>query len=269
MATTVKQWMTGDPVSLTAEASALEALELMVDRGIRHLPVVEDGGIVIGVLSQNDLRAALPLEVERRNRLGAEDRGGALEWCVGDLMTHAPLCIGPQADLAEAAEKMAGARVGCLPVVDEAGRLEAILTETDLLHALATALWSERLQRGERDRPLVELVNALRSERDRLLAELARHRRSEEELASTLLDEPLDQAEEASDRSEILALDRLDDRARRRVEAIEHALKRAEAGRLSVCDQCEGGIPMPRLRALPGTTVCVACAREAEARLHR
>jgi RNA polymerase-binding transcription factor DksA len=58
----------------------------------------------------------------------------------------------------------------------------------------------------------------------------------------------------------------LDALAIRRLRAIDHALERAHAGRLEVCDGCGGRIPLPRLRALPGTTLCIDCARARERR---
>ena len=50
----VSHWMTRDPVTLTPEASASEALDLMLDRGFRHVPVVEDGRVV-GIVSLRDV----------------------------------------------------------------------------------------------------------------------------------------------------------------------------------------------------------------------
>jgi CBS domain-containing protein len=58
MQTKIKPFMTGSPVSIEAGAGALEALDLMVEHGIRHLPVVEAQRRVVGVLSFDDLRAA-------------------------------------------------------------------------------------------------------------------------------------------------------------------------------------------------------------------
>lgn len=233
MEQTVKEWMTGDPVALDAEASALEALELMVDRAIRHLPVVDAARRVVGVVSLDDLRAALPAPVSLVQPLPPARRDAALEWRVADVMTHAPLTITEDSSLLEAAERMAEARVGCLPVVDEDGRLAAILSETDLLHALATHLWAESrgaLLEGE---PL-----------DVLAAELARER----ERVQTRLE---------GGRAGALA-----GPARRRLDALEQGLERAASGRFGTCDRCGGPIPVARLRALPATTLCVRCARE-------
>lgn len=233
MEQTVKEWMTGDPVALDADASALEALELMVDRAIRHLPVVDAARRVVGVVSLDDLRAALPPPVSLAQPLPPERRETALEWRVADVMTHAPLTVSEDSSLGEAAERMADARVGCLPVVDEEGRLAAILTETDLLHALATHLWAESRGAEPEGEPLDVLAAELARERERVRARL-------EEGRAGALTAP----------------------ARRRLDALEQGLERAASGRFGTCDRCGGAIPVARLRALPGTTLCVRCARE-------
>jgi acetoin utilization protein AcuB len=234
MEPTVKEWMTGDPVALDADASALEALDLMVDRGIRHLPVLDAAHRVVGVVSLDDLRAALPGSVSLRAPLSAAERSAALEWRVADVMSHAPLTIGEEAGLGEAAERMAEARIGCLPVVGEDGRLAAILSETDLLHALATRLWAESRSAPREREPADALAKELARERDRLRSRLA-----------------------AEGPAGALAAP-----ASRRLEALEHALERAAAGKLERCEGCGGRIPATRLRALPGTTLCVRCARD-------
>ncbi|HUK62750.1 MAG TPA: CBS domain-containing protein, partial [Dongiaceae bacterium] len=56
--TTVEKWRTPDPVSIGPDATAAEALGLMSERGIRHLPVLDARRRVVGVLSLSDLRAA-------------------------------------------------------------------------------------------------------------------------------------------------------------------------------------------------------------------
>ena len=123
----VKEFMSGDPVSIEASAPALAAYETLLRHGIRHLPVVGAGARVIGVVSADDLAAALALPLRPQRPLSEAERGAALEWSVGELMTHAPSTLTRDATLAEAAERMAEGRFGCLPIVDEAGRLEGLL----------------------------------------------------------------------------------------------------------------------------------------------
>ncbi len=239
-----KAWMSGDPVAVTPDASALEALECMTERGFRHLPVVDGERRVLGLITLDDLRAALPEPLATRPPTSPADRALAREWQVGELMTHAPETIRADGALAEAAERMAERKIGCLPVVDDAGRLVGMLSEIDLLHALATLLWTERVRVGrEPGTELDRLVDALRRERD-AVAELLAPRGGVRAAATGTL--------------AVLA--------ERRLAALEGALERKAQGRLGVCEYCGGAIPATRLRALPDATLCVRCAREGEGR---
>jgi acetoin utilization protein AcuB len=259
----VKAFMTGDPVWVDPDASALEAFERMWERGIRHLPVCDAERRVVGVLSIEDMRASLPFPISLRRSLAPEEREAAREWRVGDLMTHAPETLGPEHSLAEAAECMAEHRIGCLPIVDEAGQLAGLLSETDVLWALATSLGLRRgSERRGREADLAALVTELERERERIRSRLERRQAGERELEQTDRELPLDSAERGADLTEIEAARTLDEMALRRLAAIDHALDRARQKLLGVCERCGGPIPVPRLRALPGATLCIACARE-------
>lgn len=63
-ASTVEKWMTVQPVTATGRDEAAAALQVMIDRGFRHLPVVGEGGL-IGVVSMRHLSRAL-----QRQRMG-------------------------------------------------------------------------------------------------------------------------------------------------------------------------------------------------------
>jgi acetoin utilization protein AcuB len=263
METPVKAHMSGDPVSIEPDASALEAFERMLERGIRHLPVVDREHRVVGVLSIDDLRAALPFPLSLRRPLEPAQRDAARESRVGEIMTHGPETLGPDAPLEEAAERMAEARIGCLPVVDETGRLAGLLSETDVLWALATSLGLRRgAERKPRPDALASLVAELEREREGIRTRLERRMAAERELESAVREEPLDEAEQGADLTAIRGERALDELALRRLAALDHALDRAAQGVLGVCERCGGTIPIPRLRALPGTTECVACARQ-------
>jgi len=265
MDSNVKNWMSGNPISVRPDAAALEAHDRMVESGIRHLPVVDDDNRVVGVLSIDDLRAALPVLLNVRAPLPAEDREVAREWSVGELMTHAPETLHADASLGEAADLMADRRIGCVPVVDDDGRLTGLLSETDALRALATAVWSEGLAKqrspgGSHD----SLVEELRRERDRITKRLVTLTQVERDLSEQIHDQPMDAPEAGADLREVELAGTLDELAARRIEAIDHALDHAARGQLTVCSRCSGRIPIPRLRAMPGTTLCVACARAEE-----
>ncbi len=257
----IKSWMSGDPVTASADESALAAHERMVRHGIRHLPIVDGERRVVGVLAVDDLRAALPVGANPRAPTDAAARDAEANWSVGDLMTHAPDTLGPDDTLQLAAERMADRRIGCLPIVDGAGRLMGILSETDVLRALATHLWTERL--AEQRAPVAPektLLKELQRERDAVAKDLERlaagdRRRTEERR------EPGDLADVATLRSDEQLSEALESAKSRRLAALDHALERAAQGRFGTCDRCGDRIPVARLRALPGSTTCIRCAQ--------
>lgn len=261
----VKEWMTGDPVSIDPGASALAALDAMIARGIRHLPVVDAGSRVVGIISIDDLRAALPIELSLRRAPSPPERQAVRDYAVGELMTYGPELVRADTTLEEAAQRIADRRLGALPVVDAAGRLEGILSETDVLHAVATMLWTDRVRerRGARDESAA-LVAAMRVERDRLRERALSSERAEDDLLAESQASGLDDPERASDLTGARIADSLHVGAARRLAALDRALARADAGKLTTCERCGGDIPLARLRAMPGATTCIACARTLE-----
>jgi acetoin utilization protein AcuB len=262
----VKNFMTGTPVSIEAGASALEALDLMIEHGIRHLPVTDGARRVVGVLSFDDLRAGFPLPIRMGAPPSVEERFELQDVSVGEVMTFAPVTARSDSPLEEAAGLLAERRIGCLPVVDEDGRLDGIITETDMLHALANLLWAE--SRGDESPPArsgpPSLRDVLRAERLMLLRQLGEYERYEQALTEMGRDTPYDLAEAGAQTTEAEFTEELAELAARRLKALDHALERAEAGALSRCEACGGQIPDARLRALPGATTCIRCARARE-----
>ncbi|RMG19883.1 MAG: CBS domain-containing protein, partial [Deltaproteobacteria bacterium] len=98
-----------------------EATRVMVWLGIRHLPVVDSEGKVVGVVSERDLAV-------QQATLGA----AASETPVRTIMSRPVQFIHPTDTVTEAAGRMAHDKIGCLPVVEK-GRLVGILSATDLL----------------------------------------------------------------------------------------------------------------------------------------
>jgi len=260
MGTQVLDWMTSDPVTVSENASALEAFDLMVEHGIRHLPVLDKRERVIGIVSIDDLRAAFPFDVSPKRPLGPPERHHALDHRVCDVMSWAPLTVHPSSSLEFAARRLASHRIGCLPVVNEEQRLIGILSETDALRALAAIL------HGAATAPDTEpgndsFIDALLAERERIVEQLAKWQEAERALSADIRDEPRDSAERAADEHGVAALEPLSERAARRLRAIDHALERAEQGRFGICERCQGRIPATRLRAVPEATLCLRCAR--------
>jgi acetoin utilization protein AcuB len=138
----VRDAMTRDPLTIDPEAALGTAIDVMRTKGLRHLPVVDDGGQLIGIITDRDLRHAafapalaefLPASAQARLR----QLGEALENLrVRDAMTWSVVTTHPDASLAHAALLMSERRVGGLPVVEQ-GRLVGMLTERDVLEALS------------------------------------------------------------------------------------------------------------------------------------
>jgi CBS domain-containing protein len=252
--------MTGEPVAVRGDRSALDAFDLMVERGIRHLPVVAEGQRVVGILSIDDLRAGFPFDLSPKRPLGPVERYELLDRSVDEVMTWAPQTVHPDAPLEEAVRCLSENRIGCLPVVDEAGRLVGLLSETDALRALAAALRGEAAPAGPASVGQ-GLVDELWAERRRLVSQLERWQEAERVLSADIREEPRDSADRAIDEREVARLEPISERASRRLRAIEVALERAERGRFGICERCQGRIPATRLRAIPETTLCVRCVR--------
>jgi acetoin utilization protein AcuB len=251
--------MTVDPVTIEPDIAALAALDLMIEHGIRHLPVVDKRDRLRGIVSLDDLRAAFPFAVSLTRPPSIPERDAALGCAVGEVMTHGPLTVRGDATLPEAAELLVRFRIGCLPVVDTMGRVVGIFSETDALRALVDRGAPAESAPSSRILDLELLVAELRAEHERIAKQLDRLQASEREL-STAQHEPVDDAERARLMTEIGVEEPLAALAASRLAALDHALDRARRGRFGVCEDCGREIPVARLRALPGASRCVRCA---------
>lgn len=106
--------------------------ELMKAERIRHLPVLDETGSLVGIVSQRDifrgaLARALGYGEHAQSRLMSQ-------LLVKEVMSNDPVTIAPDATLGEAAARMRELKIGCLPVVEN-GRLVGILTEGDFVQA--------------------------------------------------------------------------------------------------------------------------------------
>jgi len=111
------------PVKTVGRGATLEAArELMRLEGVRHLVVVE-GKAVVGILSVGDVG-------------GPRMTAGVSEGIVEQVMAVSPVTATPHTTVREAANLLRGKRIGCLPILDDAGRLAGIVTETDLLELI-------------------------------------------------------------------------------------------------------------------------------------
>lgn len=121
----VRDLMTRNPVTITPRDGLRQAMELMQEHGVRHLPVVRDGALV-GVLSDRDLLGATGWRV---------DDAWLASSVVADAMTEGPVAVSPDDSVVTASVELTCRGLGCLPVVDDR-ELSGMLTDIDLLRAL-------------------------------------------------------------------------------------------------------------------------------------
>ena len=130
----VRDLMTANVIAVSPEENLATLRELMAERDIRHMPVVDSDGELVGLISERDLlrnsliqQADVPDYVE----------SGVLERLqVRELMTTGVESTEPEMDIREAAQVMFDNKYGCLPVV-EGDRLTGILTESDFVRLFA------------------------------------------------------------------------------------------------------------------------------------
>ncbi|HET8786769.1 MAG TPA: CBS domain-containing protein [Candidatus Limnocylindrales bacterium] len=123
--------MTIDPVVVRSDASIASAENLLSAYRISGLPVVDDGGHLVGVISKTDLVPDGSPGVEAVIRAN----GKCLR--VGELMSSPPVTVAMTATLVEAARVMHEARVHRLVAVDERGRPIGVLSASDYVAVIA------------------------------------------------------------------------------------------------------------------------------------
>jgi acetoin utilization protein AcuB len=129
---TAHDLMTRNPVSIQDTESLRVAFEVLATLDIRHLPVVDAAGELVGMLSDRDLRGlAHPFaEPDATARI--------LSTKVASVMSNGPLAVDEEADAAEVIDLMIDHKIGALPVTDDSGSLVGIVSYVDVLRALST-----------------------------------------------------------------------------------------------------------------------------------
>jgi len=121
----IAEVMKPDPITISEKTKLNDAYKLMLDKGIRHLPVIKNWKLV-GLVTDRDLRLAT-------SKLAKHPFNPDTE--VEKVMSHPVNTIGPNDPVERATQIMRELRIGCLPVVEE-DHLVGIVTVTDLLDAL-------------------------------------------------------------------------------------------------------------------------------------
>lgn len=130
----VANWMTTNVITITPEHSMMKASKLMKDKGISRLPVVDESGRIVGIVSDRDVKDASPskattLDVHELYYLLSEIK-------IADIMTKKVVTIRDTETVEKAAVLMLEGNFGGLPVVNEEDHVVGIITDTDIFKVL-------------------------------------------------------------------------------------------------------------------------------------
>lgn len=150
MPKTVADVMTHDPITVRPETSITEVIQAIADRKISGLPVVDETGKLVGVISETDLMwqetgvtppayimildSVIYLENPTRYQ---KDLHKALGQTAGEVMSRDPTTITADKPISDAARVMHDRNIRRLLVLDGAGHPIGILTRGDIVRAMA------------------------------------------------------------------------------------------------------------------------------------
>lgn len=144
----IRDWMTKDVITVTVDTSMMKASKLLKEKNIRRLPVVNDQGTIIGIVTDRDIKDASPskattLDVHELYYLLSEIK-------IKDIMTKNPFCVNVNGTVEKAAVVMRAKKVEGLPVIDDDDKVVGIITETDIFNVMIeiTGVYHGGLQMG-------------------------------------------------------------------------------------------------------------------------
>lgn len=135
----VSRSMVSQVITIDKDASVFEAQEKMAASGIRHLPIVDKDNRLIGIVTDRDIRSAMPYSLIKKKG-SLEEREKIAQLRVEDIMTRDPKTISPMYTIQDALLMIQKEKVGAFPVVDDDGKLKGILSVRDLLRAFINVL---------------------------------------------------------------------------------------------------------------------------------
>ena len=135
----VSRSMTSEVITVTGDASIFDAQEKMAKHQIRHLPVIDADNTLVGIVTDRDIRSALPYSLFKDPGSAAE-RKKVENLKIKDIMTRDPMAISPVDTIQDALLLIQQKRVGAFPVVDENRKLKGIISVRDLLRAFTNVL---------------------------------------------------------------------------------------------------------------------------------
>ena len=127
----LKEIMTPNPITLNIDEPFLRVAEIFQERSIRHLPIVNKQGVIMGIISQRDLnRVAIPKHTESGEYVYNMEE--LASYVLRQHVIQKVLTMKPDDTVEKALEVMIPKKFGCIPVVDDGDRVLGIVTAIDL-----------------------------------------------------------------------------------------------------------------------------------------
>jgi len=180
----IKEWMSREVTTVSKDTSMLKASKILKENDFRRLPVVDEKGRLVGIVTDRDIKDASPskattLDVHELYYLLSEIK-------IKDIMTPGPFTINADDSLEKAAIKMLEKKVEGLPVVNDKGEVVGIITETDIFKALINITGAYQggikigLKISAEPGSLKPVLDLLRSHGARVISVLTYHDRVEQ-----------------------------------------------------------------------------------------
>jgi acetoin utilization protein AcuB len=142
----VRDWMSREVITISPKTTVLQAGEMMVERSIRRLPVVEDGKLV-GIVTYGDVRGARAASATSFDVWELSLLLSRLT--IGEIMTPNPVTVSPDDTIGRAAQLLLKYMIGGLPVIDRDGQLVGIITESDIFRLVVRDWMHSQDESGE------------------------------------------------------------------------------------------------------------------------
>lgn len=128
----IEEVMTAPAISVNSEAPFRDVVKIFQEKRVRHLPIVNKAGEVIGIMSQRDLYKLQPPH-KNEDGVWVYDMDMIDGFILKRVMTMNPFTLSVKNTLADAIAPMVRNKYGCIPIVDDKKKLCGIITQYDIL----------------------------------------------------------------------------------------------------------------------------------------
>ena len=142
----VEDVMKKDILSVKKFDTVVSAANILLEKNISGLPVVDNDGKAVGIITQADILSVVGISKDHsvkdllKHLLGEKLPERKMGDIVGDIMTSPVATIRPEASIAEAVHQMSEKKIRRLCVVDGKGKLAGLITRADILRAVLKRL---------------------------------------------------------------------------------------------------------------------------------